>query len=86
MSTFARIIAFRIEAPVVKLWMVNYPTMSVPSDGVDEDIKESLRGAVEGDEYEEVIDALDEALQHTDDEDAEYWIRTALQYLLVEDR
>lgn len=60
--------------------------MSTPSDGVSEDIKESLQEAVEGDEYEEAVDALDEALQHADDEDAEYWIRTALQYLLMEDQ
>ncbi|MFB6303672.1 MAG: hypothetical protein ABEH47_00775 [Haloferacaceae archaeon] len=57
--------------------------MLTPPGGVDERTKDSLEKAVEEDEHEKLAEALDEALKHAEDEETEYWIRTALQHLLA---
>ncbi|MDY6789260.1 MAG: hypothetical protein SVV03_04835 [Candidatus Nanohaloarchaea archaeon] len=48
-----------------------------------EEVKESLTESLMIDEQEDIIEDLNKALQHAESEETEYWIRTALQRLLV---
>lgn len=56
------------------------------SGGVDEETKEMLVEELEIEDEQEIIEPMDRALKHAEDEEAKYWVRTAFQHLLNEAR
>lgn len=43
-----------------------------------------IEGPITVTDADKLVRLLETALEHADDEEAEYWIRTALQHLVVE--
>lgn len=50
----------------------------------DERALESIEGPITVTDADKLVRLLETALEHADDKEAEYWIRTALQYLVME--
>lgn len=48
------------------------------------DVKGQFRGPIEIADSEKIVETLYEAINHVENNEAEYWIRTALQQLVVE--